>query len=177
MIPEIVRGISRKKIRRQNQSDNRRILLKYSVFNDILYKRAFLQGNDFELSYRTKRIIITFAPPAAAAVLFALRRYIFFIANHMHQCLFYRITGFLCPGCGNTRAVKELLSLHFLTAIRYNATIPALLIAALFFYTQYVISAWIKPVKPIRPNSAFYISAGTMFAIYCVARNIINFMP
>ena len=140
-------------------------------------KEFCCKGMIFELNYRTKQIIITFAPPLAAAVLFALRRYIFFIANYMHQCSFYRITGLLCPGCGNTRAVKELLSLHFLTAVRYNATVPVLIIAALLFYTQYVISAWIKPVKLIKLNSVFFISAGIMFAIYYVVRNIINFMP
>ena len=129
------------------------------------------------MNYKTKRFIITFAPPVAVAVLFALRRYLLFMAHHMPQCSFYKLTGFLCPGCGNTRAVIELLSFHFLTALRYNALIPVLIIAAILFYTQYIISAWIKPVKLMPSSMTFYLSAGIMFVVYCVVRNVINFMP
>ena len=39
-------------------------------------------------------------------------------------CLFYRFTGFLCPGCGNSRALYALAHLHFIEALRYNYLMP-----------------------------------------------------
>lgn len=40
------------------------------------------------------------------------------------QCLIYEHTGWLCPGCGNTRAVKALLRLNIVAALRYNMLFP-----------------------------------------------------
>lgn len=126
---------------------------------------------------KVKLLIITFAPPVLVIIIFALKKYILLVADLMPPCRFHALTGLLCPGCGNTRAVREILSLHFLTALRYNVTIPLLLAAALALYLQYVISAWIKPVRIMPRNIWFYAVIGAMFVIYCVLRNFINFMP
>jgi prolipoprotein diacylglyceryltransferase len=37
------------------------------------------------------------------------------------QCPFYKLTGYLCPGCGSQRAVHQLLHGNFSNAIRNNA--------------------------------------------------------
>ena len=35
-------------------------------------------------------------------------------------CLFHRVTGLLCPGCGALRAMHQLLHGHVLAAFQYN---------------------------------------------------------
>lgn len=35
-------------------------------------------------------------------------------------CLFHRMTGLLCPGCGSLRAVHQLLHGHLARAFQYN---------------------------------------------------------
>lgn len=61
------------------------------------------------------------------------------------KCIFYKYTGFLCPGCGSQRAIHYLLNLNILSAIKQNILvvlfIPYLLIIFLtnvypkFFHT------------------------------------------
>lgn len=42
-------------------------------------------------------------------------------------CLFHRLTGLWCPGCGSTRALHQLLHGHLATAFRLNPLAIALL--------------------------------------------------
>lgn len=59
-------------------------------------------------------------------------------ASPFPDCIFRASTGYLCPGCGATRAVHALLHLEFWRALRMNALlivsmpIVPLLIARLF---------------------------------------------
>ena len=39
-------------------------------------------------------------------------------------CIFRRLTGLLCPGCGNTRAVISLLKFDFIKALKFNPLFP-----------------------------------------------------
>lgn len=39
-------------------------------------------------------------------------------------CLFQKLTGLYCPGCGNTRATIAALKLDFLSMLRFNPTYP-----------------------------------------------------
>ena len=39
-------------------------------------------------------------------------------------CPFYKITGLLCPGCGNSRAAMALLELDIQGALGYNLLFP-----------------------------------------------------
>lgn len=46
-------------------------------------------------------------------------------------CLFHALTGFYCPGCGGTRAIKYLCQGHLLLSLRYNpVVIYGLVVAA-----------------------------------------------
>ena len=49
-------------------------------------------------------------------------------------CLFYTLTGLLCPGCGNTRAAFALLRLDFSAAFQFN---PLFLVE--FFYLAWIL--------------------------------------
>jgi hypothetical protein len=50
-------------------------------------------------------------------------------------CLFYKLTGFQCPGCGTQRAIHCLLHLDVRQAFLYNPILmPALLLVLLLIY-------------------------------------------
>jgi len=57
------------------------------------------------------------------------------------RCPFYAATHLLCPGCGGTRALYQLLHLHFFEALRLNAlvTLAAPLLVAWFIFWYYSI--------------------------------------
>jgi hypothetical protein len=42
------------------------------------------------------------------------------LAKLSYPCLFYRLSGVYCPGCGGTRSVKALLDGHFLLCLYYH---------------------------------------------------------
>lgn len=55
---------------------------------------------------------------------------------HM-PCLFHLLTGWYCPGCGGTRAVKYLLQGNFMMSLQYHPlvlyTVAAVLVKAAAF--------------------------------------------
>lgn len=53
-------------------------------------------------------------------------------------CLFHEFTGFYCPGCGGTRAVKALLSGHPLISFLYHPLILYCVLAALWLSVSYI---------------------------------------
>jgi len=58
-------------------------------------------------------------------------------------CLFHRLTGWNCPGCGGTRAAYELLHGHLLRALRDNALL-VLVLAGLGFWGVWSMSQRIR---------------------------------
>lgn len=88
-------------------------------------------------------------------------------------CIFHRVTGLDCPGCGATRAVYSLLHGQFALAWHQNA-ILVLLAPAGLFGSAVAGWRWIHrrplPSLPWQPWSIFLLLA--TLAIFGVARNV-----
>ena len=54
----------------------------------------------------------------------------FAVLEPYNYCVFKRVVGLYCPGCGGTHAVKELLSGHLLKSLYYH---PAVLYFVVFY--------------------------------------------
>jgi hypothetical protein len=89
------------------------------------------------------------------------------------QCLFHRLTGWNCPGCGSLRGMHQLLHGHLLTALRCNAPLMLSLPLAAF-YSLRQFSRWRagRPVTfpAIRPG-AMLLFVGAL-AVFTIVRNI-----
>lgn len=76
-------------------------------------------------------------------------------------CIHYKLFSFECPLCGMTRAVYQLLHLHFILALQYNfvvALLPFYLI--LDFATLFFKQNWLSALKKLLVYSiaiAFFI--------------------
>lgn len=55
---------------------------------------------------------------------------------NMPPCIFHAFTGYYCPGCGGTRAVKALLQCRFVRSVYYHPFVPY----AAVIYTCFMVS-------------------------------------
>ena len=56
-------------------------------------------------------------------------------------CVFHMLTGFYCPGCGATRAIRALMKFNIYEAFRYNSLIVILFpLGLVYFIYKYVIN-------------------------------------
>lgn len=84
-----------------------------------------------------KRIISIMILPFMGILLY------FFHVNGipLFPCIFYKVTGFYCPGCGMSRCLIALFHFQFYQAFRYNL-FGFLLFPSLLFYIQYQLFCW-----------------------------------
>jgi hypothetical protein len=83
------------------------------------------------------------------------------------QCVIHTAFGILCPGCGGTRALAQLLHGHLHEALRLNA-LTTLLVPVATVYAGYAYLLWLhrRPLWAV-PVPAVYatLAAAVLFAI------------
>ena len=84
------------------------------------------------------------------------------------SCPFHALTGFLCPGCGGTRALAALVAGRWSDAVHLNALI-AMGLPLFVLRLLWVSTAPNSPIIPRRLVTALLIIA----ALFAVARNIV----
>jgi hypothetical protein len=91
----------------------------------------------------------------------------------MPPCLFHKLTGLYCPGCGTARGLHKLLHGDILGALRLNAlTVAAVpLLAYLLANVVWCGLAGAKSRPRSLPSWAAWVIAGSIGAFW-VARNI-----
>ena len=88
-------------------------------------------------------------------------------------CLFRKLTGFYCPGCGITRMLFSILNGDLVKAFWYN---PLVFITLIFFIIYKIISL----KKTILIKEMYYYIYIVILIIYGVLRNLpvlVNTMP
>lgn len=117
---------------------------------------------------------------AAAIVILAAFAAVFFLRSMMFQlvrweyfpkCAFYTLTGYLCPACGNTRAILHLLQGHILRSIGYNPMIFTIAVTFVGWYIELVCRAFWKPVKILPRKLAIWLVIIFSVVGYDIIRN------
>lgn len=91
-------------------------------------------------------------------------------------CLFHLLTGYYCPGCGGTRAVKALLHGRILLAVYYHPFVPyAAAVYAFFMSTQAIqrISRN-KYAVGMHYRNCYVWTATAIIAVNFVLKNILH---
>lgn len=105
-----------------------------------------------------------------AIILGILFIYILLKYNIGIPCIFHKLTGFYCPGCGMTRAFISLIKLDIYQAFRYNM----LVIILVPFFIIYGVNKYILKNKYKIPRFIFYILL-VITILFAILRNIPNF--
>lgn len=92
-------------------------------------------------------------------------------SNTLPDCSFHNITGYLCPACGNTRAVLSLLQGHFFRSFGYNPMIPVLALVLLGLYAELVCYACGKRVRIVPRSNIFLFATIGAILFYDIVRN------
>jgi hypothetical protein len=88
------------------------------------------------------------------------------------RCPFFALTHLLCPGCGGTRALYQLLHLHLREALRYNALVTALFPVACagFVFWYYSTVRYGRSPRLHLPRSVM-VCLYVIFILFAVVRN------
>lgn len=91
-------------------------------------------------------------------------------------CPVRALTGYNCPGCGNTRALAALVHLKFAESLKYNYAYPVELLY-LFYVVSQSCKNYVKQGKihyyPKHP--LFDYSLLALLLIWGIARNVFDF--
>jgi uncharacterized protein DUF2752 len=89
------------------------------------------------------------------------------------RCLFHALTGLQCPGCGATRALYQILHLHFREALHYNALFTVLAPLTLLWFAFWYYSVMRFERSPeIRMSGTAVACCGVVTLACTVVRNI-----
>ena len=85
-------------------------------------------------------------------------------------CIFHKITGLYCPGCGITRMFFSLLNFKFYQAFRYNMLVFIMLFGYIFIKIIEILTK-----HKINFSNNFQISLLVITILFGILRNIDTF--
>lgn len=88
------------------------------------------------MNKRVKKLILPAIIFIVSGILYTI---LWHTTGHGLPCIFYKVTGLYCPGCGTGRMMMSLISLNIYQAFRYN---PAVFIALPFISYHLFISLY-----------------------------------
>jgi hypothetical protein len=88
------------------------------------------------------------------------------------RCPFYAVTHLLCPGCGGTRALHEMLHLNLSGALHYNALVAVLapLVLMWFAWCCYQVLRYNR-FPPILWPRTIALGLGAVMVLFAVIRD------
>lgn len=98
----------------------------------------------------------------------------YLLFNSFLPCIFHKITGFYCLGCGVTRMLISIFKLEFYQAFRYNVYLFILLIITIVYQIIKLITYKLL-TKKIRLNNYIYILLLMTTIAFGILRNLPNF--
>lgn len=119
-----------------------------------------------------KRIAKILAGPASAAGIAILYAFPPSQYSFYPRCPFYTYAHFLCPGCGGTRALYEMLHGNVLGAWHYNALLTVLVpLTFIWFALVWLRGAQTNQPPDFRVPRTAWIVGAVVAVLFTVVRN------
>ena len=129
------------------------------------------------LTIRQRQCLFVLLPLLMLLLLLVTYRFWIWLSAHLPPCAFYRVTGFYCPGCGNSRSVRALLEGRLIDSLRYNISPLLFLTVAGLRYAEIGCCLFGRPRKLLPRKPIVVVPAAVLFGLYFIVRNIWEFMP
>ena len=124
------------------------------------------------------KITIAAAAPAAALLIYIFKDLILSLSKYLPECWILKLTGFYCPGCGNTRSVRALLRGDIIASLRSNIAIPLILVLLFLLYIEFLFDICGKKVRLLPRKLSFWmVLLFVMFVYYAVRNFCIGLAP
>lgn len=120
----------------------------------------------------TRRVWLTAAALAVAAGLAAIYYCLDPSSGLFPQCLFRRLTGLECPGCGSQRALHALLHGRVADAAAFNPLLIAELPLILLLGAAPLLSPRLPRLYSVLASRTFILSLLAVILLWTVVRNI-----
>ena len=93
-----------------------------------------------EKSFEVLHNVIKIAKPIIVLIILGFLYLFFFQRFEIGiPCIFRKLTGYKCPGCGMTHAMVEIWNGRYETAMQYNAlSLTVLPIACVYLFYRYI---------------------------------------
>ncbi len=94
-----------------------------------------------------------------------------------YPCIFLSMTGYYCPSCGGTRAVKALLRGHIAESFRWHAAVPVTAGFVLLFEGLYLLCRLSRGRIPaLRWRNGWLLLFAAVFLLNWIGRNLFLFL-
>ena len=117
-----------------------------------------------------------FMLPVPIALMFVFREQIIRLSQTFPKCIFYALTGYYCPACGNTRSVLALINGNILVSLHYNIVPVFLFLVILCFYIENAFSLFGRKIIIFPRSDKLLYSLTGFFVFYFIIRNFIPFL-
>lgn len=88
-------------------------------------------------------------------------------------CIFNKLTGYYCPGCGGTRAVRYFLTGHWIKSFIYHPVVPYIGIGGgLYMITHTIANITGGRVKGIRFRIGYVYGMAAIIGIQFLIKNL-----
>lgn len=121
-------------------------------------------------AYKTAAAVLA---PAAVISAYIFSDRIMSLAPYLGGCMFHRLTGIWCPGCGNTRSIAAMFEFDFLLAFRNNAAPPFLALCLLCLYLELLADIFGRKIRILPRIPWIWYTVPALFMVYYVLRNFI----
>ena len=96
------------------------------------------------------------------------------LSSFIPPCIFHRVTGLYCPGCGGTRAVEALMGGRLVEALMFHPAVPYVFFGSLIFALSHLLSRLLPGrIRGMRWRDPYAYTLAALLLLHMVVRSLL----